>query len=33
MKRSQVLELELKDSSYSLKIAEKIEKMGRFGQF
>jgi DNA polymerase, archaea type len=33
MKRSQVLELELKDSTYSLKLAEKIERMGRFGQF
>ena len=32
-KRSQVLELELKDSTYSLKLAEKIERMGRFGQF
>lgn len=31
--RSQVLELELKDSTYSLKLAKKIERMGRFGQF
>ncbi|HEU4467988.1 MAG TPA: hypothetical protein VFR61_02985 [Nitrososphaeraceae archaeon] len=32
-KRSQVLELELKDSTYSLKLAKKIEQMGKFGQF
>jgi DNA polymerase, archaea type len=32
-KRSQVLELELKDSTYSLKLAEKIKGMGGFGQF
>ena len=31
-KKSQVLELELKDPTYSLKLAKKIEKMGRFGQ-
>src|SRR5687768_4472956 len=33
IKRSQVLELELKDSTYSLKLAKKIERMGKFGQF
>jgi len=32
-KKSQVLELKLKDPAYSLKIAEKIERMERFGQF
>lgn len=32
-KRSQVLEMELKDSTYTLKLAEKIERLGRFGQF
>jgi hypothetical protein len=32
-KRSQVLDPELKDSAYSLKLAGKIERMGRFGQF
>ncbi|HSA72854.1 MAG TPA: DNA polymerase domain-containing protein [Nitrososphaeraceae archaeon] len=32
MKKSQVLELELKDPTYALKLAKKIEKMGRFGQ-
>jgi DNA polymerase-2 len=31
-KKSQVLELELKDPTYALKLAKKIEKMGRFGQ-
>ena len=31
-KKSQVLELELKDPTYSLKLAKKIEKMGTFGQ-
>ena len=31
-KKSQVLELELKDPTYSLKLAKKIEKMERFGQ-
>ena len=31
-KKSQVLELELKDPTYSLKLGKKIEKMGRFGQ-
>ena len=31
-KKSQVLEVELKDPTYSLKLAKKIEKMGRFGQ-
>jgi len=31
-KKSQDLELELKDPTYSLKLAKKIEKMGRFGQ-
>ena len=31
-KKSQVLELELKDPTYALKLANKIEKMGRFGQ-
>lgn len=31
-KKSQVLELELKDPTYSLKLAKKIEKIGRFGQ-
>jgi DNA polymerase elongation subunit (family B) len=31
-KKPQVLELELKDPTYSLKLAKKIEKMGRFGQ-
>jgi DNA polymerase-2 len=33
IKRSQVLELELKDSTYSLKLAKRIEQMGKFGQF
>ena len=32
-KKSQVLELELKDPAYSVKLAKKIEKMGSFGQF
>ena len=31
-KKSQVLELKLKDPTYALKLAKKIEKMGRFGQ-
>lgn len=31
-KKSQVLELELKDPTYALKLAKKIERMGRFGQ-
>ena len=33
IKKSQVLELELNDSTYSLKLAKKIERIGRFGQF
>lgn len=33
VKKSRVLELKLKDSTYALKLARKIETMGRFGQF
>lgn len=33
VKKSRVLELKLRDSTYALKLAKKIERMGRFGQF